>query len=214
MSSGCRHGPSRSMMLVMVTSPIASFFIPSHPMRRRAAWLPMRGRSVRGPCEKLLKQPELREVCLGTGVEFDAANPHITPPKLEGAPWRVTWPAIGCGRKRARCSRAPSGCIGDLQAARRRRPPVAWEPPVDVLETEREVLVLVALARRRRRPASRRSIEDGDLVIAGTRGCPPRIAHRDHPPARTAARPLRAARAAAAAAATAACAAPWPTAAW
>ena len=48
---------------------------------------------------------------------------------------------------------------------------VAWEPPVDILETEREVLVLVAL------PgvdgdSVQAVIEDGDLVIAGTRGYP------------------------------------------
>ena len=73
---------------------------------------------------------------------------------------------------------------------------VAWEPPVDILETEREVLVLVAL------PGV-----DGDSVQAVDRGRRPRhrrharlsarTAHRDHPPARTAARALRSAAAAA-----------------
>jgi HSP20 family protein len=48
---------------------------------------------------------------------------------------------------------------------------VAWEPPVDILETDREVLVLVAL------PGvdgdnAQAVIEGGDLVIAGTRSYP------------------------------------------
>ena len=48
---------------------------------------------------------------------------------------------------------------------------VAWEPPVDILETDREVLVLVAL------PgvdgdSAQAVIEGGDLVIAGTRSYP------------------------------------------
>jgi HSP20 family molecular chaperone IbpA len=51
---------------------------------------------------------------------------------------------------------------------------LAWEPPVDILETEFEVLVLVAL------PgvdvdAAQVVIEDGDLVIAGTRVLPPEL---------------------------------------
>jgi HSP20 family molecular chaperone IbpA len=55
-------------------------------------------------------------------------------------------------------------------AASEKRLP-AWEPPVDILETELEVLVLVAL------PGVEADnvqavIEDGDLVIAGTRLVP------------------------------------------
>ena len=51
---------------------------------------------------------------------------------------------------------------------------VAWEPPVDILETDNEVLVLIAL------PgvdvdAAQVAIEDGDLVIAGTRVLPPEL---------------------------------------
>jgi HSP20 family protein len=47
----------------------------------------------------------------------------------------------------------------------------AWEPPVDILETGQEVLVLVAL------PGvdvdnAQAAIEEGDLVIAGTRVLP------------------------------------------
>lgn len=50
-----------------------------------------------------------------------------------------------------------------------RRP--AWEPPVDILETEREVLVLVALPGVD--PNSAEAALDGnDLVVAGTRVLP------------------------------------------
>jgi HSP20 family molecular chaperone IbpA len=54
-----------------------------------------------------------------------------------------------------------------------RRLPV-WEPPADVLETEREVLVLLAL------PGVdpdrvQAAIEDGALVVAGDRILPPEL---------------------------------------
>jgi HSP20 family molecular chaperone IbpA len=50
----------------------------------------------------------------------------------------------------------------------------AWEPPVDMLETEREVLVLVAL------PGVdvdrvEAAIEGSELVVAGTRVLPPEL---------------------------------------
>lgn len=47
----------------------------------------------------------------------------------------------------------------------------AWEPPVDILETEREVLVLVALpgVHPERVDAA---IDGSDLVVAGTRVLP------------------------------------------
>ena len=48
----------------------------------------------------------------------------------------------------------------------------AWEPPVDILETEREVLVLVALPGVDADQASAVVEEDGCLVIAGTRILP------------------------------------------
>jgi len=48
----------------------------------------------------------------------------------------------------------------------------AWEPPVDILETEREVLALVALPGVNA-DSTQAVIEDGDLVIAGTRSYPP-----------------------------------------
>jgi HSP20 family protein len=47
----------------------------------------------------------------------------------------------------------------------------AWEPPVDILETEFEVLALVALPGVDAENAQA-MIEDGDLVIAGTRVLP------------------------------------------
>ena len=48
----------------------------------------------------------------------------------------------------------------------------AWEPPVDVLETEFEVLALVALPGVDAEKVEA-AIEDGELVIAGTRVYPP-----------------------------------------
>ena len=83
----------------------------------------------------------------------------------------MTWPAIGCGRRRARCWRAPSACIGNSFRPPATRSPVAWEPPVDILETEREVLVLVALPgvdSDERRGGHR----GGDLRDLGTRTYP------------------------------------------
>jgi len=47
----------------------------------------------------------------------------------------------------------------------------SWEPPVDILETEHAVLVLVALPGVRL-DAVEAAIEDGDLLIAGTRVLP------------------------------------------
>ena len=47
----------------------------------------------------------------------------------------------------------------------------AWEPPVDVLETDYEVLALVALPGVDA-DSAQAAIEDGDLVIAGTRTVP------------------------------------------
>jgi HSP20 family molecular chaperone IbpA len=56
-------------------------------------------------------------------------------------------------------------------AATQTRQP-AWEPPVDILETEFEVLALVALPGVNTDQVEA-IIEDGDLVIAGTRTYPP-----------------------------------------
>ena len=107
------------------------------------------------------------------------------------------WPAIGCGPRRATCSRGPSACTASCfgRRGRQARQP-AWEPPVDILETEFEVLALVALPGVDAENAQA-VIEDGDLVIAGTRVLPRAIAHRDHSSARTAARAVLPAAAAA-----------------
>ncbi len=51
---------------------------------------------------------------------------------------------------------------------------LAWEPPVDILETEFEVLVLVALPGVDA-DGAQVVIEGGDLVIAGTRVLPPEL---------------------------------------
>ena len=48
----------------------------------------------------------------------------------------------------------------------------AWEPPVDILETESEVLALIALPGVNAESVDA-VIENGDLVIAGTRVYPP-----------------------------------------
>jgi HSP20 family protein len=54
-------------------------------------------------------------------------------------------------------------------------PPV-WQPPVDVLETEREVLILVALPGVD--PGQVEAmIEDGGLRVAGQRVLPPELHH-------------------------------------
>jgi len=50
----------------------------------------------------------------------------------------------------------------------------AWEPPVDILETESEILVLVALPGVDSDDAQA-LIEDGTLVIAGTRVVPEQL---------------------------------------
>ena len=50
----------------------------------------------------------------------------------------------------------------------------AWEPPVDILETEFEVLALVALPGVNADEVEA-VIEDGELVIAGTRIYPPAL---------------------------------------
>lgn len=60
-----------------------------------------------------------------------------------------------------------------LKAARGPQAP-CWEPPVDVLETEREVLVFVALPGVDPAQVEAR-IEDGALVVSGRRVLPPEL---------------------------------------
>jgi HSP20 family protein len=49
-----------------------------------------------------------------------------------------------------------------------------WQPPADVLETEREVLILVALPGVDPN-AVEAAIEDGALLVAGVRALPPEL---------------------------------------
>jgi HSP20 family molecular chaperone IbpA len=51
-----------------------------------------------------------------------------------------------------------------------------WEPPVDVLETEDEVLVLVALPGVDAEKVEA-AVEDGILIVAGRRTLPPELRH-------------------------------------
>lgn len=60
-----------------------------------------------------------------------------------------------------------------LRHARSAREP-AWEPPIDVLETEREVLILVALPGVDADQVEA-VIDDGALVVAGRRVLPPEL---------------------------------------
>lgn len=53
--------------------------------------------------------------------------------------------------------------------------PPAWEPPADVLETEREVLVIVALPGVSADHVEA-TIEGPELVLKGTRTLPPQLA--------------------------------------
>lgn len=50
----------------------------------------------------------------------------------------------------------------------------AWEPPIDMIETDMEVLVLVALPGVDPEQVEA-SIEDGDLVVSGQRVLPPEL---------------------------------------
>ena len=56
----------------------------------------------------------------------------------------------------------------------RREGGACWEPPIDVLETDREVLVLAALPGVAAN-AVEVGIQDGVLVISGTRAPPPEL---------------------------------------
>ena len=162
------------MMLVIVTSPIASFFIPvpsnvsPQPQAKSSDACP----SVRGLPQKLLKWPASREGRAGTGVEFDRSPIHTYPLRN----WRAQqwlrdvardWMWSEACEMLARAERLhreffrPAGSAAQLPA---------WEPPVDVLETEREVLVLVALPGVDPEQVEA-VIEDGDLRDRRRRAC-------------------------------------------
>jgi HSP20 family protein len=61
-----------------------------------------------------------------------------------------------------------------FQLGARRPGQACWEPPVDVLETEREVLILAALPGVDA-DAVETVIEDGVLVLSGERVLPPQL---------------------------------------
>ncbi len=131
-------------------------------------------------------------------LNFGRRPPHISPSKLEGY---VHGPRCGPrldvvrGVRDARAGRTHAPRAVPARGHARRGQP-AWEPPVDILETEFEVLVLVALPGVDTDDAQA-VIEDGDLVIAGTRDLPAELRTRHHPSARTAARAVLPAAAAA-----------------
>ncbi len=62
-----------------------------------------------------------------------------------------------------------------FQPSGRRAAQACWEPPVDVLETEREVLILAALPGVDTE-AVETVIEDGTLVLSGSRVLPRELA--------------------------------------
>ena len=85
--------------------------------------------------------------------------------------WKQNFRAIGCGRRPSKCSRARSACTGNSSSRPGSPSSVAWEPPVDILETERAVLVLIAL------PGVdfdevKAAINQGELLISGCRTYP------------------------------------------
>lgn len=61
-----------------------------------------------------------------------------------------------------------------FRPAERRGGGACWEPPVDVLETDREVLILAALPGVDA-DAVEAVIEDGVLILSGTRVLPPQL---------------------------------------
>jgi len=72
----------------------------------------------------------------------------------------------------ARAERIQSQFFRISSTASAREP--RWEPPIDVLETEHEVLVFVALPGVDPEQVEA-SIEDGSLVVAGRRTLPPEL---------------------------------------
>ncbi|MCI4679602.1 Hsp20/alpha crystallin family protein [Rhodoblastus acidophilus] len=64
--------------------------------------------------------------------------------------------------------------LRDAAPARRSAGSATWEPAVDVVETEAEVLVLVALPGVREQDVEA-AIEGSSLVVRGRRGFPPEL---------------------------------------
>ena len=103
-------------------------------------------------------------------MSVDGLDQKPAPP-VRVRQWKQNFQAIGCGRKPSRCWRARSACIGNFSSRPARRSSVAWEPPVDVLETERAVLVLVALPGVDFNEV-KALINQGELLISGCRTYP------------------------------------------
>ena len=99
-----------------------------------------------------------------------AARTHIPHQTGGDSPWPVMWPAIGCGRKRARCWRAPSGCIVSFSGPRHAGAPAGLGAAGRYPGNRTRGSGAGRSARRRCRGAQA-VIEDGELVIAGTRAC-------------------------------------------
>jgi HSP20 family molecular chaperone IbpA len=99
---------------------------------------------------------------------FDSSNPGCTAGEMmgQGSPrdwmWSQACEMLSRAERLNRDLFRPLGSVARMPA---------WEPPVDMLETEREVLVLVALPGVN--PDRVEAILDGsDLVVAGTRVLP------------------------------------------
>ena len=100
-------------------------------------------------------------------------------------------PLRSCGPRPLPCWPAPTGCTVTSSA-----PPSGWEPPVDLLETANELIIIAALPgvrASRCRPRARH----GEIAIVGTRRLPAALPG-PHPPHGAAARAVRAAGGAAA----------------
>ena len=101
-------------------------------------------------------------------------------------------PIAGCFRRPSKCWRAPRGCIAQLfEPVQRGGAAAVWEPPADLIETETDVVAILALPGVDPKDIVA-VIEDNDLVVVGQRGVPAAASPRGDPSARAAAGPLRA----------------------
>ena len=85
--------------------------------------------------------------------------------------WKQNFQAIGCGRRRSRCLRAPSACIGNFSPLPARAPRSRGSRPSTSSRPNARCLVLVAL------PGVdfdevKASINQGELLISGSRTYP------------------------------------------
>src|SRR6476620_6322636 len=84
----------------------------------------------------------------------------------------VNWMLSEASDSLARAERLRQQFFSLQPTASSREP--SWEPPIDVLETEREVLILVALPGVDPDQVEA-AIEDGALTVAGRRILPPEL---------------------------------------